>query len=607
MTIDRATTIMGDDDSRTIELSFSSEMPADREWGTEILDHSDEGTKFSRLNRGAALLVEHDRSDVVGVVERAWMDPIEKKGRAKVRFGRSARANEIWADVRDLIRTNVSVHYEVGPTAEKSTANGKTTYRFRDWKALEISLVSVPVDDSVGVGRSKQQTENAMTEPIDLTAKAGTQAAGETATRPTAGETTVEVTGDQIRRAAAAESKRCSDIVTVAAVHGLTMEDAQRAISERTSVADFQANTLKTYLDRGKPTVLNPDVNGASAETRAMNPGADFAPRRVDFRGLGDLLVYSQSYKDAIKTKQHRTVAIDFPGWAPQSRATLTTTGLTGFERPPGIATLGQQAPMVGMLFAQGATSQPTVRYIRETAFTNAAASTAEEGQKQEATFSLAETDAPVRKIAVIGRVTDESFSDFEQLRSYVNMRLSYMVQAREDSELLNGDGTGSRITGILNTAGIQTQAGGGASSIPDAFFKAITKVRAIGFFEPDYVVMNPFDWQNVVLTKDGNGQYLFGGPGSGAYGVGPYSEMGRIWGKPVVTTTFLAQSTGLSGSFQMGAQLFRREGLRLDTSNSDADDFQFNRIAIRAETRLALAVYRPLAFCTVTGIPIGL
>jgi HK97 family phage major capsid protein len=76
------------------------------------------------------------------------------------------------------------------------------------------------------------------------------------------------------------------------------------------------------------------------------------------------------------------------------------------------------------------------------------------------------------------------------------------------------------------------------------------------------------------------------------------------LWGLPVVATNAIAQGTALVGAFQLGATLYRRDGLRLETTNSDASDFVYNRIAIRVEERIALAVFRPLAFSTVTAIP---
>lgn len=143
------------DESRTVELSFSSEAPVSRWWGSEILDHGKKSVRLGRLNDGGALLMDHNTRDQVGVVEKAWVDG--KVCRAVVRFGRSERAEEIFLDVKDGIRKLVSVGYNIFEMVlEKSDKQGGETYRITDWEPFEISLVSVPADTNVGVGRDGQ-------------------------------------------------------------------------------------------------------------------------------------------------------------------------------------------------------------------------------------------------------------------------------------------------------------------------------------------------------------------------------------------------------------------------------------------------------------------
>jgi HK97 family phage major capsid protein len=370
----------------------------------------------------------------------------------------------------------------------------------------------------------------------------------------------------------------------------------------------MQAWVLKNRYDTPEPLNLDPNIHNTPAALERMNPGsnANLLTRMVGPNGqplrIGDLMVANASYKSAVKAGQHRGMSMELPLMSPRA-ATLATGSLTSYERPPGIILLEQQALTVAALFSQGQTTREVIRAFRETSYTQAATSVAEEGQKPEATFALEEADFPVEKIAVLGRVTDEMFADFPEVRDYVNSRLIFMAQSKEDDLLLNGNGSTPNIRGVLNTSGISTVSG--AAGLPmDAIHRAITKVRFTGFFEPDGVIMNPLDWENVKLTKDGNGQYYGGGPLQAPYGTGEYKMVGTIWGLPVVVTTAIAQGTALVGAFRMGAQIWRREGVRIDSTNSDSTDFQFNRICIRVESRQALAVYRPLAFCTVTGIP---
>lgn len=145
------------EDTRTIELSFSSTAAYERWWGVEILDHGKKAVRLGRLNGSAAVLVNHRTDDQVGVVEKAWLDG--EKGRALVRFGKSARAEEVYQDVKDGIRKLVSVGYRIHEIVlEKSSETEGNTYRVTDWEPYEISIVSVPADTSIGVDRDGQPT-----------------------------------------------------------------------------------------------------------------------------------------------------------------------------------------------------------------------------------------------------------------------------------------------------------------------------------------------------------------------------------------------------------------------------------------------------------------
>ncbi len=140
-------------EARTVELSFASENPCERYFGNEILDCSPGSVDMSRMNGGAPLLMEHNRDDVVGVCVGASCTP-DKMCRGTFRFGKSARATEILTDVADGIRSLVSVGYRVRKMVTEKIENGVETLRATSWMPLEASIVSVPLDPSVGVGRS---------------------------------------------------------------------------------------------------------------------------------------------------------------------------------------------------------------------------------------------------------------------------------------------------------------------------------------------------------------------------------------------------------------------------------------------------------------------
>lgn len=142
-----------DEAARTATLAFASEAPYERYWGIEILDTTATSMRQGRLRSGANLLCDHDTRDVVGVVESVEIGA-DRVARAVVRFGKSARAEEVWQDVRDGIRRNVSVGYLIHKAQLVETREGLETYRVTDWEPFEVSLVSVPADATVGVGRS---------------------------------------------------------------------------------------------------------------------------------------------------------------------------------------------------------------------------------------------------------------------------------------------------------------------------------------------------------------------------------------------------------------------------------------------------------------------
>ena len=167
ISIDRADV---DSEARTVSLAFSSEEPYRRWDGNEILDHGPNSVRLSRLRDGAPVLIGHDHADHVGVIESVSIDP-DRVGRALVRFGRGARATEKYNDVLDGILTKVSVGYRVHKAVveERNEQGEIDSYRVTDWEPFEVSLVSVPADNTVGVGRSDTaEDENPPITPIEI-------------------------------------------------------------------------------------------------------------------------------------------------------------------------------------------------------------------------------------------------------------------------------------------------------------------------------------------------------------------------------------------------------------------------------------------------------
>lgn len=591
-------------EERTVPLSFSSEQPVERWFGVEILDHAPESCDLSRLQNDAPFLLDHDTRKQIGVIVSAKIE--NKRGEAVVRFGKSALAEEIFQDVRDGIRTKVSVGYRltdrklVEVTEEKG---GKETYRFKRWQPFEISSVPIPADDSVGVNRSETELPKDFELPsMKRTLLLDPDPAPEV--KPgSGGDNAPELV---IKR----ERERTSELMKIGARFrervSNAVDMANTAIEKGTSVDDFRAallNKIETDpIPNGDEPVKRGDTETASSGGKPSG--------KTETRSFGELITGHADYKALVRKgagglkdgKWNRT--LEFPD--ADFRATLTTTvaGLTKYERPPGIVLVEQQELTIADLLAPGETENTTIRYMREDTYTNAATALAEEGTYAEASWDLSEQDAPIKKLGVIGRVTEEIFADSAAIQSYVNARLPFMVKEREELHLLSGTGNSNQITGLFQTSGIQTLAAAAASSVVNAIHKGITKVRVVGRYQPTAIALNPYDWENIKLTQDANGQYLAGGPFYAPYGNGGYSNVMMLWGLPAISTTNITQGTALIGSFRLGAQLWRRKGLTIETTNTDASDFANDRIAIKVSERLGLAVYRPLAFCTVTGIP---
>ena len=238
-------------------------------------------------------------------------------------------------------------------------------------------------------------------------------------------------------------------------------------------------------------------------------------------------------------------------------------------------------------------TDQTAVTYMEETTFTNTAAEVAEGGTKPEATLALTERTSTVRKIAVWIPVTDEQLEDVAGIQEYLNNRLGFMVRQRLDQQIVSGDGTAPNLRGLLNVSGIQTQAKG-ADPVPDAIYKAMTKVRVTGQSVPNLVILHPNDWQDIRLLRTADGIYIWGSP----------SEAGpeRIWGLDVAQVQAATENTGvvLDTSF---TELAMKKGLTLKVSDSHSTYFVENKQVVLAELRAAFTVFRPSSVCTVTGI----
>lgn len=338
--------------------------------------------------------------------------------------------------------------------------------------------------------------------------------------------------------------------------------------------------------------------------------GGDEGRRQSQLKALGDVVVGTDQFKEWQKNaKSAGGVTIQLPDLYPSDilakgvleetigSKTLFQTG-AGWApesiRIPGMVEAVTRPIQLLDIIPVGQTGMEQIVYMEETTRTHAAAETAEGGPFSESTFALTEQSSPVRKITDSLPVTDDQLEDVPQAQGYINNRLTFGLRQRLDGQVLVGNGTPPNLTGIKNTPNIQTQARG-TDPVPDAFFKAMTKVRLNGRAVPTHHVMHPQNWEGVRLLRTADGVYIWGNPSQ----AGPE----RMWGLPIIQQDADAAGTGYVGSFQSSwISLFERRGVDVQLGYTGTQ-FTEGKRTVRADMRWAFVVFRPPAFCTVTGL----
>ncbi len=257
------------EDKRTVNLAFSSEEPYDRSFGTEILSHNPEDVDFSFIASGKApLLLNHDLEKQIGVIEEAKISDADKVGRAVVRFGKSKLADEVFRDVIDGIRSNVSVGYEImkmDRVKGDDEDEEKPSYRV-NWKPLEASIVSIPADSTVGVGRSRYDNstdQDSRKETIEVITRENTMEKAKENPKVETPQVNVE---EQIAKARKNETARIKEITSLGSRHNCS-DLASKAVNDDVSVAQFRGVVLNK-LGEAKPLDKKDEVGLSNKENR---------------------------------------------------------------------------------------------------------------------------------------------------------------------------------------------------------------------------------------------------------------------------------------------------------------------------------------------------
>lgn len=245
-----------DKEARTVELAFSSEWDEGVRWfGIEVLDHSAGAVDLSRLRNGGAVLVNHDHDDHVGVVEEAIIGA-DRVGRATVRFGTSARAEEIFQDVSSGIRRHVSVAYRIAEAKLKETRDdGLDVYLVTRWQPYEISIVPVPFDPTVGVGRSENTQVEAPGGSVEIRDEHETKHEGNTRMSTETKSPTIDVVAER-KAAVESEQARVKAILEMGNQYKAADLAREFALDSSKSAADFQAALLKRFEEKSNQPLI---------------------------------------------------------------------------------------------------------------------------------------------------------------------------------------------------------------------------------------------------------------------------------------------------------------------------------------------------------------
>lgn len=294
----RETTIdQVDTDSRTVELSFSSETPYGRWFGDEILCHDEECINLERFSNGlGTVLFNHDRDAVVGHIEKVWLE--DNRGKALVRFDTDEQSETIFQKVQSGTLQGVSVgyaiyRYEVLEDEDTKSTNGRfngPAYVVTDWEPLEISIVSVPADPTVGVGRSAEEIHTSIDTQEDNTRMDQEKTLEVQEVKSTPVET--GITQEDLQKAMEQERKRTSEITAL--FRDFDVEGADEAIVMGVSVDEARAMVMNQLRARNKGVSVTmgeaeSDKFRAAAQDAVLMaagiPVADAAPGAQELRG----------------------------------------------------------------------------------------------------------------------------------------------------------------------------------------------------------------------------------------------------------------------------------------------------------------------------------
>ncbi|WP_222276413.1 phage major capsid protein [Rhizobium leguminosarum] len=352
-------------------------------------------------------------------------------------------------------------------------------------------------------------------------------------------------------------------------------ENLSTSLKEKADEALMKMNTLQEQVSEMEQRIARGTGDGKDGE-----------------KSIGEQFTEDQKVKEFLGQKMPRG-RVDLAVKATITSATTNAAGSVGAAlqatRLPGVLELPQRRMTVRDLLTPGRMDQNALEYVQEKLFTNNAGMVAEGAAKPQSDIQLELKSTTAKVIAHYFKASRQIMEDLAQLRSLIDNRGFYGLAFKEESQLLNGDGTGQNLLGII------PQATAFAAPITLTSPTSIDLMRlamlqaALAEFPATGHVLNPIDWTWIETLKDAGGNYIIGDPQG--------STAPRLWNLPVVTTQSMQVDKFLTGAFQLGAQLFDRWDARVELATENEDDFIKNLVTLLFEERLALAVYRPQAF----------
>lgn len=449
-------------EERTIDLSFSSEEPYERWWGVEILDHSGTSMKTSRMERSAPLLLDHDMTKQIGVVERVWIE--ERIGRASVRFSRSALGEEVFNDVSDGIRRNVSVGYQINAMTLESKEGDVETYRVTDWAPFEISIVSVPADTSVGVGRSADGSGSEVLITSAIKEKEGVVENTENVeVVPVAENTPVEEVKAMGKTDEINEDTRAQEILSIGKRFGM-VDEAIEAVGSSVSVENFRVKVMEK-MENKKPVDTRASEIGMSKEEvkqysfiKAINALANPSDKRAQEAAAFEFEASRAAAEKMGRTARGLMIPIDV---LKRDLEVMTTNGSTGGKLVENSLLSGSFIDMLrnrALMMQIGTVMTGLTGNVAIPRQTGAATAywLDESGAATESAPALDQMALSPKTVAaytdISRRMLLQSSIDVEM---FVRSDLASVLALAIDAAAIAGTGANGQPTGILNTSGI--------------------------------------------------------------------------------------------------------------------------------------------------------